>query len=143
MSFTTRSGTGGLTEQGRSLALGRFHIIRPCLEDGVPLARVAEQNHLSERTVRRWAERYRQFGLAGLCRKGRADKSKRRMSPTLEHLIEGLALQKPRLTAAAVNRQVALVGPELGEAVTTYQAMHLMIQRMDPALMTLAHEGTK
>ena len=79
----------------RSLAIGRFHIIRRCLEDGVPLARVAEQNHLSERTVRRWAERYRQFGLAGLCRKGRADKSKRRMFPTLEHLIEGLALQEP------------------------------------------------
>src|SRR5512135_1190722 len=143
MAFATRSGTGGLTEQERSLALGRFHIIRPCLEDGVPLARVAEQNHLSERTVRRWAERYRQFGLAGLCRKGRADKSKRRMSPTLEHLIEGLALQKPRLTAAAVHRQVALVAPELGEAVPSYQTIHLMIQRMDPALMTLAHAGTK
>ncbi len=65
MAFTTRSGTGGLTEQERSLALGRFQIIRPCLEDGVPLARVAEQNHLSERTVRRWAKDYRQFGLAG------------------------------------------------------------------------------
>src|SRR5512143_2083823 len=118
MASATRSGgTAGLTAQERDLALGRFHILRPCLEDGVPLARVAEQNHLSERTVRRWAERYRQFGLAGLCRKGRADKSKRRMSPTLEHLIEGLALQKPRLTAAAVHRQVALVAPKLGEAV--------------------------
>ena len=143
MALSTHSGTGGLTERERSLALGRFHTIRPFLEDGIPLVRIAQENHLSARTVRRWAESYRQFGLAGLCRKGRADKRKRRMSPTLEHLIEGLALQKPRLTAAAVHRQVAWVAPELGGPVPSYQTIHIMIQRMDPALMTLAHEGTK
>ena len=75
MASATRSGgTADLTEQERDLALGRFHILRPCLEDGVPLARVAEQNHLSERTLRRWAKDYRQFGLAGLCRKARLRK---------------------------------------------------------------------
>ena len=37
------------------------------------------------------------------------------MSITLQQFIEGLALQEPRLTAAAVHRQVALVSPELGE----------------------------
>ena len=143
MALTTRSGTGGLTEEERVLALGRFHIIRPFLDDGVPLVRIAEENHLSERTVRRWAKDYRRFGLAELCRKGRADKTKRRMSPTLQHFIEGLALQEPRPTAAAVHRQVALIAPELNEPVPSYQTVHLMIQGMDPALVTLAHEGTK
>jgi putative transposase len=143
MALTTRSGTGGLTEQERSLALDRFQILRPCLEDGVPLARVAEENHLSVRTVRRWAESYRQFGLAGLCRKGRADKRKRRMSPTLQQLIEGLALQEPPLTAAAVHRQAASVAARLNEPVPSYRTVQRVIQRMDPALVTLAHEGTK
>ncbi len=95
------------------------------------------------RTVYRWAEDYRERGLAGLCRKGRADKSKRQMSPTLEKVIEGLALKEPRLTAAAVHRQAAVVASQLNEPVPSYRTVHLMIQGMDPALVTLAHEGTK
>src|SRR5271157_201609 len=143
MALTTQPSTGELTEKERSLALARFQILRPFLEDGVPLVRIAQENHLSERTVRRWVESYRQRGLAGLCRKAHADRGKRRMSITLQQFVEGLALQEPRQTAAAVHRQVALVAPELGEPVPSYQTIHLMIQRMDPALMTLAHEGTK
>ena len=143
MALTTRSGTGGLTEEERSLALGRFHIIRPFLEDGVPLPRIAKENHLSLRTVRRWAKDYRQFGLAGLCHKARAGKGKRRMSLTLQQFIEGLALQKPCPTAAGVHRQAALVAPRLGEPAPSYRTVRRVIQGMDPALMTLAHEGTK
>ena len=143
VSATRFGGTAGLTEEERDIALGRFHIIQPCLEDGVPLARVAEQNHLSERTVRRWAKDYRQFGLAGLCHKARAGKRKRRMSPTLQQFIEGLALQKPRPTAAAVHRQAALVASRLGEPAPSYRTIRRVIQGVDPALVTLAHEGTK
>ena len=94
-----------------SFALARFQILRPFLEDGVPLVRIAQENHLSERTVRRWVESYRKRGLAGLCRKAHADRGKRQMSITLQQFVEGLALQEPRLTAAAVHRQVALVAP--------------------------------
>ena len=68
----------------------------PHLEDGVPLVRIAQENHLGVRTVYRWAENYRERGLAGLSRKARGDKSKRQMSPTLEKVIEGLALKEPR-----------------------------------------------
>ena len=64
------------------------------------------------------------------------------MSITLRQLIEGLALQEPRPTVAAVHRQAALVAPRLNEPVPSYQTVHLLIQRMDPALVTLAHEGT-
>ncbi len=85
-----RSGTGELTEEESALALSRFHTIRPFLEDGVPLVRIAQENHLGVRTVYRWAENYRERGLAGLCRKARADKKKRQMSPTLQQFIEGL-----------------------------------------------------
>src|SRR5512135_121360 len=144
MASATRSGgSGGLTEEERDLALGRFHVIQPCLEDGVPLARVAEQNHLSERTLRRWAKDYRQFGLAGLCHRARAGKRKRRMSPTLQQFVEGLALQKPRPTAAAVHHQATLVAARLGEPAPSYRTVRRVIQGLDPALVTLAHEGTK
>ena len=143
MALTTPCGTGGFTEEERSFALGRFQILRPFLEDGVPLVRIAEENHLGVRTVYRWVQNYREHGLVGLCRKARGDKTKRQMSSTLQQFIEGLALQEPRLTVAAVHRQAALMAPQLNEPVPSYRTIHLMIQGMDPALMTLAHEGTK
>ena len=65
------------------------------------------------------------------------------MSLTLEQFVEGLALQKPRPTAAAVHRQAALVASRLNEPAPSYRTVHRMIQGMDPALVTLAHEGTK
>ena len=59
----------GLTEQERAFALNDFISSGPFLEDGVPLVRIAEENHLGVRTVCRWAKDYREFGLAGLCHK--------------------------------------------------------------------------
>ena len=56
------------------------------------------------------------------------------MSPTLEKVIEGLALKEPRPTAAAVHRQAAVVASQLNEPVPSYRTVHLMIQGMDPAL---------
>src|SRR5271157_2274626 len=109
MALTTRLGGSGLTEKERSFALGRFRILRPFLEDGIPLARIAQETQLHVSTLHRWVKKYRQLGLAGLSRQPRTDKSRRRMSPTLQQFIEGLALQKPRLTAAAVHRQAASV----------------------------------
>ena len=64
MALTPSSGTSGLTEEQRSLALARFHILRPFLEESVPLASIAQQHDLNPRTVRRWAKNYRQHGLA-------------------------------------------------------------------------------
>lgn len=75
MEASPKIGATGLTESQRSFALNRFHTLRPFLEDGVPLARIAQDNHLHLRTVSRWAENYHQSGLAGLCRQGRTDKN--------------------------------------------------------------------
>ena len=86
MASTTRSGTAGLTEEERAFALERFQILRPHLEDGVPLVRIAQENHLGVRTVYRWAENYRERGLAGLCRKARGDKEQ---TADVPHAREG------------------------------------------------------
>src|SRR5580692_2094961 len=90
------SSLSGLTDDTRSRALARFQTIRPFLEDGVPLAQVAREQGVVLRTARRWVDRYRREGLTGLARKERDDKDKRKLSPELQQLIEGLALRKPR-----------------------------------------------
>jgi putative transposase len=65
------------------------------------------------------------------------------MPSELRLLIEGLALRRPRLSAAAIQRQVAKVASEQGWAVPGYSTVYALIRRLDPALVTLAHEGAK
>ena len=43
----------GLTDEARSRALARFQVIRPYLEDGVPLTRIVQEKGLVLRTTRR------------------------------------------------------------------------------------------
>jgi putative transposase len=136
-------GTDGLTEVQRRAALARFQILRPNLEEGIPLTRIAQEHGLGVRTLSRWADHYRQLGLAGLCRKSRKDRDKRKMSPTLQQFIEGLALHRPHLSAAAVHREAALIATRLGEPVPSYRTVHIVIRGLEPALVTLAHDGAK
>src|SRR5437899_4751841 len=95
-----------LSDVERARALERFRALRPFLEQDVPLAQVANREGIDVRTAQRWVKRYRTHGLPGLARKGRDDKERRRLLPAFQELIEGLALQKPRLSVAAIYRQV-------------------------------------
>ena len=132
-----------LNEQERTDALERFHIIQPFLEGQSTLKAVAQTQNIPYRTVRRWVSRYRQQGLTGLARKRRGDKNQRRMEPDLKQLIEGLALQKIRPTAAAIYRQVEAVAQQQGWTAPSYSSVYDIVQSLDPALVKLAHEGSK
>ncbi len=139
----TSASLAGLSEAERVQALDRFQILRPFLEDGVPLARVARERGLILRTLRRWVVRYRREGLVGLARKGRNDKDASHSSALLLQAIEGLALKKPRLSTAAIHRQIVPIAEKLGEAPPSYSTVYAVIRELDPGLVTLAHEGTK
>ena len=91
----------GLSEAERTRAFERFKLLRPALEEAVPLARIARDWSIALRTARRWAGLYRREGLVGLARKGRSDRGQRRLSDTLRQAIEGLALKKPPLSAGS------------------------------------------
>ena len=133
----------GLSEAERTQAFERFNILRPFLEEGVPLARVARGQGLALRTARRWVAHYRREGLAGLARKRRSDRGQRRLSATLRQVIEGLALTKPPLSVASIHRQAIALAEHLGEEAPGYDAVYTLVRELDPALLTLAHEGSK
>ncbi len=118
-------------------------MLRPCLEDGVPLAQVARQHGLQLRRLQRWLRAYRRQGLAGLARKPYPDRGHRLLSAGLEQLIEGLALRRPRLSCAAVHREVATVAKVRGWPAPSYDTVYNVVRRLDPALVTLAHQGPK
>jgi putative transposase len=133
----------GLPDEARTLALARFQAIRPFLEDGVSLAHLAREQGIVLRTARRWVDRYRREGLIGLARKERGDKDKRKLTTSLQQLIEGLALRKPGLPVATIHRQVVEAATKLGQEPPSYKVVHTVIGKLEPALVTLAHEGAK
>ena len=136
-------GLSGLTEGQREQAMTRWRLLAPHVEGGVPLARIAEHSGVGERTLQRWAARYRSAGLAGLARAGRADRGQRRIPADLRLLIEGLALRRPPPSVATIHRQVAGVANDLGWPVPAYATVHAVVRGIDPGLAVLAHEGTK
>ena len=96
-----------LSESDRTIALSRFKIIQPFLEDGVTLPNIVATDNISLSTARRWVSRYRQDGLTGLVRNQRQDKGVHRcLNEEVKNLIEGLALQKPPKSIAHIHRQI-------------------------------------
>ena len=53
------AGLTGLSEGQREQAMTRWRLLAPHFEDGVPLARIAGQSGVGERTLQRWAGLYR------------------------------------------------------------------------------------
>ena len=134
----------GLTEEARNLALGRFRLLRPHLEDGYPLKTVAATAGIPFRTAQRWVSLYRQFGLTALSRKRRADTGRHReMSAKLMEAIEGIALQKPPMPVAAICRQAERLAQDLGAEPPSYWRVYRIISALPADLVTLAHEGSK
>ncbi len=131
-----------LSEAQRTQALERFAIIRPALEAGVTQAQVARTHKLPASTIQRWIAQYRAQGLVGLAPATRSDKGKARKLP-LEaiRLVEGLALQTPPRSAAAIHRQVVEIAQQQGWKPPSESRVRQIIKQLDPALVTLAHEG--
>jgi putative transposase len=132
-----------LSEDQRAQAQTRYTIIRPALEDGVSQSQVARTHTLARSTVQRWVKRYREEGLAGLAdAKVRSDKGKsRRLPQTAITLIEGLALQTPPRSMASIHRQVVEIATQQGWKPPGYDRVRQIIKSLDPALVTMAHQG--
>jgi putative transposase len=132
-----------LSEPMRAHALQRYQIIQPFLEGRSTLKNAAAAGNIPYGTARVWVRRYRRDGLVGLAHKYRQDRDQRRMEPELQQIIEGLALQKTQPTAAAIYRQVKEIAQEKKWPVPSYSSVYDIVRSMDPALVKLAHEGTK
>jgi putative transposase len=132
-----------VSEAQRNLALERFRMLRPCLEEGVSLATLAREQDLRPRTLQRWLRAYRQDGLLGLVHKSRSDRGRRLLSVEFQHLIEGLALRRPPLSSAAVYREATAAARAHGWRIPSYHTVYRVMQQLPAALVTLAHEGTK
>ena len=136
-------GIAGLSEAERESAYGCYKKIQPYLEKQSSLSEAARQARMDVRTARRWVRRFRLYGLSGLCRKPRIDRAKVQRSTELQEIIEGLALQRPRLSAAAIHRKVRDIAKRTSQPVPCYSTVYAVVRGITPALLKMAHEGTK
>jgi putative transposase len=133
-----------LHEAARDLALHRFRILQPHLEQQRSLSAIAKQAGIPYRTLHRWLTCYRQSGLTGLARKARQDRGKRRvLSPRLLEVVEALALEVPALPVTAIYRQVCQLAKDRGDARPSYDVVCAVVRQVPADLLTLAREGTK
>ena len=115
--------------------------LRAHLHDGVPLATVADDVGVSLRTVQRWLARYTANGPMGLARPARPEAGTRTFPNELVELIQGMALTKPPTSIATIHRRVMRVADERGWRTPSYGSVRDIVRRIDPAMLTLAHEG--
>jgi len=136
-----KSDLTGLAAVRLKEAMTRFAVLRPHLEDGVPLSRAAADADISIRSAERWLTRYLGGGLVGLARSVRSNSGSRKLSAEMVELIEGKALRKPRPSAATLHRRIVAVAQQQGWSPPSYSSTHSIVAALDPALVTLAHEG--
>jgi putative transposase len=137
----TTASLAALGEGGQARAMARFAVLRPHLEDGVPLTRAATEAGVPLRTAQRWLARYRRDGLAGLARHPRSDAGGCRSPADLVALVAGLGLKRPRSSAAAIHRRVRDIAAARGWRTPSYGTVHAILSRLDPAMVTLALDG--
>jgi putative transposase len=94
------------TEEERQQAMARFAVLRPHLNEDIPLSEAARDAGVPLRSVQRWLARYRVAGLVGLVRATRSDTGHRKLPAELVAVIEGMALRKPRPSIAAIHRKM-------------------------------------
>ena len=128
----------------QDVALARFQVLRPHIQDGVPLTNVAESTGNPIGTLRHWLSRFRAGGVAGLERKRRRDAGTHRgLDQRFVALIEGLALEVPQRSIASIHRVVGDTILREGAAPPSYATVRAVIKAIDPAMALLAREGGK
>ena len=125
-----------LPPSSRASAWERYQILRPHLEDFVPLRRAIADAGISFRTAQRWVANYKKLGLAGLCRSKRKDNGTHKVvSDEVKKLIEGLALQKPAMSKATIHRRVKDWCVSSRITVPSYETVYGIIRQIDRPLI--------
>jgi len=131
-----------MSDVERKLALERYKLLEPHLQNGRELRSVSKGSNVSFRTLQRWVAGYKREGLAGLVRKSRMDSGERRtVTPRLCEAIEGLALEKPPLPLTSVHRQAKQFAHLVGEPAPSYWVVRDIVLSLPNDLRTLAQQG--
>jgi len=124
-------------------ALDKFKIIKPHLEEGITIQQISSTKNIPIRTLNNWIKSYRTEGFSGLERKRRSDfKTRKVMDEISQKMVTALALQKPKLSITTIHYKISQEAKQRGIVPPSYSVVYDMVSKLDPALLTLAHEGS-
>jgi putative transposase len=120
----------------------RFHVLHPFLDGSIDLPHLARQHQRSLRPLPRGVSRYAAEGWSGLVRQRRTGRGGHRRLPRgWRQLIEGLALQTPPLSLAAIPRQICALARQPEMQPPSDRLVDDLVRQLPAALTTLAHQG--
>ena len=123
-------------------AIERFRFLQPHLEEDIPLACIAAEHDVAERTLRRWLAAYRANGIHGLERTRRSDADKRRrLDPDIEAFVRSMATKRPRPTAAAIHRKVQAEATTRGVPGASYSIVARIVRGIGSARIAIATDA--
>lgn len=122
-------------------AIARFRLLQLHLEKDIPLARVAAEGGIAERTLRRWLAAWRAEGIAGLERDGAAMPGSQRLAPEIEALVRSMATRRPRPTAATIHRKVQAEAKARGLAGASYSVVAGIVRGIEPARIAVTTDA--
>ena len=125
-------------------AIEKYRIIDPILRAEVTMVEVSAEFGIPTRTLRYWKKQFLDQGLSGLERKIRSDRGQyRRISDELLQLTQAMVLQKPALTITTIHQKIKTLAERQSINPPAYGTIYQIVKRLDPALVTLAHQGSK
>jgi len=139
-----KSTISDLTQSQKDEAQRKYRLIQPFLQNERTLASICNEHNIPLRTARTWVSLYRRSGLAALARKQRIDEKINHGFPEeLYQLIEGLYLQSPHLSYAAVYRKIKEYQIAQQSPCPKYRTICKILSNIPESMLTLAHEGSK
>ncbi len=138
---TTGSALAALTEEQRRQAMERFDMLRPHVDEGIPLSEAARDAGVPLRSAQRRLARYHATGLVDLARTKRSDTGDRKLPAEPVGLIEGMALRKPRPSIAAIHRRITALAKKRNCIPPSYSSVYGIVRHLSPAMVTLAQDG--
>lgn len=123
-------------------SLDKYRLILPILEREISAINVSRSEGIPVRTIRYWVKQFSKKGLTGLERAKRKDSGNSRiMTREVTELVQGLALQKPPLSISAIHRKISIFAERINIKPPSYETVYGFVRKINPALLTLAHEG--
>ena len=104
------------------------------------LTTLAALEGIGLRTLQRWHAAHKRDGVSGLATANR-ETTKRRSTPELVALVEGLALAKPPLPLAIIARKANRVAADHDWPPISYSTVRSITTGLDSDMKTLAQQG--
>jgi len=121
----------GVSKNAEDIALARCQLLGPLLQSEMDCAkraqevrRIAEQHHLSERTIRRWLSRYAQEGFRGLMTQPKP--AHNRSSSVTEEIVDTAVILRREVPTRSVADLIRIL--ELEGRITRGQVKRSTLQ---------------